>query len=319
MSQFPVPAGSSSNCRNSAAGERQLRSQQGFTLIEVILSLALTAMLLGLLSTGMYTVMNDWENDTSALDASLDETVAILQLERALQGAFAHSYRNDETLARYVYFNGEDETLSWVSTVSPQRSGGLTAWQLQSVDDEGVYLRLAPAMSDNPQARIEETEPVLLLENYTARFSFLYEELDFSKRWREDWPGEELHMLPLAVHVLLTPLDSARRKEPLNIIARMRANQHRSLRPAFTPEGGIAPQAVESAPEPDQEPGGRRNRRPQSGPRSDRQSDQQSGQQPGQQSDQQSGQRQGQFPGQPPDRRFDPQTGPRFALPPGAQ
>lgn len=282
---------------------RRHRSQQGFTLIEVILSLALTAMLLGLLSTGMYTVMNDWENDTSALDASLDETVAILQLERALQGAFAHSYRNDETLARYVYFNGEDETLSWVSTVSPQRSGGLTAWQLESVDDEGVYLRLAPAMSDNPQSRLEETEPVLLLENYTARFSFLYEELDFSKRWREDWPGEELHMLPLAVHVLLTPLDSARRNEPLNIIARVRANQHRSLRPAFTPEGAVAPQAVESAPEPDQEPGGRRTRRLQSGPRSD----QQPGQQPGQQ------------PVQQIDRRFDPQSGPRFALPPGAQ
>ncbi|MEK7259361.1 MAG: prepilin-type N-terminal cleavage/methylation domain-containing protein [Pseudomonadota bacterium] len=282
---------------------RRHRSQQGFTLIEVILSLALTAMLLGLLSTGMYTVMNDWENDTSALDASLDETVAILQLERALQGAFAHSYRNDETLARYVYFNGEDETLSWVSTVSPQRSGGLTAWQLESVDDEGVYLRLAPAMSDNPQSRLEETEPVLLLENYTARFSFLYEELDFSKRWREDWPGEELHMLPLAVHVLLTPLDSARRNEPLNIIARVRANQHRSLRPAFTSDGAVAPEAVESAPEPDQEPGGRRNRRLQSGPRSD----QQPGQQPGQQ------------PVQQIDRRFDPQSGPRFALPPGAQ
>ncbi len=272
-------------------------------MIEVILSLALTAMLLGLLSTGMYTVMNDWENDTSALDASLDETVAILQLERALQGAFAHSYRNDETLARYVYFNGEDETLSWVSTVSPQRSGGLTAWQLESVEDEGVYLRLAPAMSDNPQSRLEETEPVLLLENYTARFSFLYEELDFSKRWREDWPGEELHMLPLAVHVLLTPLDSARRNEPLNIIARVRANQHRSLRPAFTSDGAVAPEAVESAPEPDQEPGGRRNRRLQSGPRSD----QQPGQQPGQQ------------PVQQIDRRFDPQSGPRFALPPGAQ
>jgi len=307
MNRFPEPAGSSSNWRNSAAPERQHRSQQGFTLIEVILSLALTAMLLGLLSTGMYTVMNDWENDTSALDASLDETVAILQLERALQGAFAHSYRNDETLARYVYFSGEDETLNWVSTVSPQRSGGLTAWQLQSVDDEGVYLRLAPAMSDNPQSRLEETEPVLLLANYTARFSFLYEELDFSKRWREDWPGEELHMLPLAVHVLLTPLDSARRNEPLNIIARIRANQHRSLQPAFTPEGAVAPQAVESGSEPDQEPGGRRNRR--------LQSDQQQGQFPGQQS----GQQPGQQPRQQIDRRFDPQSGPRFALPPGAQ
>lgn len=211
----------------------------GFTLIEIILSLALTALLLSLLSTGMYSVMNDWENDTAALDASLDETVAILQLERALQGAFPHSYQDYETLGRFVYFDGQDDTLSWVSTVSPQRSGGLTAWRLESVDDEGVYLRLAPAMSDNPQARLEDTEPVLLLENYTAAFSYLYEELDFSKQWRDDWPGVDLQALPLAVHVLLTPTDTnAVPDEPLNIIARIRANEHRELRANLTTPSG---------------------------------------------------------------------------------
>ena len=57
MSAFPEPAGSGLNCP----------SEGGFTLIEVVLSLALTAMLLSLLSTGMYAVMNDWENDTAAL------------------------------------------------------------------------------------------------------------------------------------------------------------------------------------------------------------------------------------------------------------
>lgn len=215
------------------------RRQQGFTLIEIILSLALTAMLLSLLSTGMYTVMNDWESDTSALDASLDETVAILQLERALQGAFPHSYQNYETLGRFIHFIGEDESLSWVSTVSPQRSGGLTAWRLESVDGEGVYLQLAPAMSDNPEQRLEDTEPVLLLANYTASFSYLYEELDFSKQWREDWPGVDMHMLPLAVHVLLTPMDNdAEADESLNIVARIRAYEHRQLRPNLTTPGG---------------------------------------------------------------------------------
>lgn len=213
--------------------------EAGFTLIEIILSLALTAMLLSLLSTGMYTVMNDWESDTSALDASLDETVAILQLERALQGAFPHSYQDYETLGRFVYFDGQDETLSWVSTVSPQRSGGLTAWRLESVDGEGVYLQLAPAMSDNPEQRLEDTEPVLLLENYTATFSYLYEELDFTKQWREEWPGAELQILPLAVHVLLTPMDDAAAEdEPLNILARIRANEHREIRANLSTPGG---------------------------------------------------------------------------------
>ena len=217
-------------------------SQRGFTLIEIILSLALTAMLLSLLSTGMYGVMNDWEKDTSALDERLDETIAILQLERALQGAFPHSYRNDETLGSYVYFQGEDDSLSWVSTVSPQRSGGLTAWSLESVNDEGVYLRLAPAMSDNPNDRLEASEPRLLLPNYTAQFSYLYEELDFSKRWRDDWPSQELLVLPLAVHIRLVPIESHNNSEgELDVVARIRANEHRRIRPSFGGAGTTNP------------------------------------------------------------------------------
>jgi general secretion pathway protein J len=216
----------------------RLGYQKGFTLIEIILSLALTAMLLSLLSTGMYAVMNDWEDDTSALDERLDETIAILQLERALQGAFPHSYRNEDALGRFVYFQGEDERLSWVSTVSPQRSGGLTAWELESVEGEGVYLRLAPAMSDNPSASLEDAETRLLLPHYTAQFSYLYEELDFSKHWRDDWPGHELSVLPLAVHIRLIPVEADSRDEgELDVIARIRANEHRSIRPAFTGGG----------------------------------------------------------------------------------
>ncbi|MGJ8688750.1 MAG: prepilin-type N-terminal cleavage/methylation domain-containing protein [Gammaproteobacteria bacterium] len=211
-----------------------MKRQSGFTLIEVILSLALTAMLLSLLSTGMYSVMNDWENDTQALDESLDETVAILQLERALQGAFPHSFRDEESLSRFVYFEGDSEVLTWVSTVSPQRSGGLTAWYLESDNQDGVSLRLAGAMSDDPTSRLENAEPRILLPNYTATFSYLYEELDFSKQWSDDWSARALFTLPLAVHVRLTPIDpDADREDELDIIARIRANTHRSLRPAF--------------------------------------------------------------------------------------
>lgn len=231
MSGLSERAGSGLRCR----------SEGGFTLIEVVLSLALTAMLLSLLSTGMYAVMNDWENDTAVLDGQLDQTVAVLQLERALQGAFAHSYRDADTQGRLVYFQGEDEALSWVSTVSPQRSGGMTAWRLESRDDEGVTLRLAPAKSDDPTARLDAAEPVTLLPGYTARLRYLYEELDFSKQWRDDWPGAERVALPLAVHVLLTPLDAADSDGPIHLIARIRANEHRDLRPAFQPTPAVAP------------------------------------------------------------------------------
>jgi general secretion pathway protein J len=203
--------------------------QSGFTLIEVMLALALTGMLLGLLSTGAYIVAEDWNRNSDSLDANLDDAVAILQIDRALQGAFPHSYTNEDTLTRQIYFTGEDDFVSWVSAVSPQRTPGLTAWELFTVDDEGVYLALALAYSDNPAERLSESEPQLILPGYAAEFSYLYEELDESKRWRDDWEAEEYLGLPLAVYVRFEPDD--RDREVLEIVARIRSNEHRSIRP----------------------------------------------------------------------------------------
>ena len=96
----------------------------GFTLIEVILALALTTLLLGLLSSGVFIVVGDWNRNASLLDASLDGALTILQIDRALHGAFPHSYTNEETLSRQLFFAGESDYLAWVSTVSPQRTPG---------------------------------------------------------------------------------------------------------------------------------------------------------------------------------------------------
>jgi len=202
----------------------------GFTLIEVVLALSLTTLILGLLSTSVFIVTEDWNRNSDVLDTSLDEALAILQIDRALHGAFPHSFTNAETLSRQVYFIGEDDYLSWVSSVSPQRTPGLTTWEVYSVDDEGVYLTMVPAFSDNPTERLQEAEPLLLLPGYKVEFSYLYEELDENKYWREDWEGDELLSLPLAVYVLFEPMDDNDNKEALEIVARIRSNEHRSIR-----------------------------------------------------------------------------------------
>lgn len=215
-------------------------SVPGFTLIEVMLALALTAMLLGLLSTGVFIVAEDWNRNTDVLDETLDEALAVLQIDRALHGAFPHSYTDRENLSREIYFTGEHDYLSWVSTVSPQRSAGLTAWELFVIADEGVYLSLAPAFSDNPALRLEEAEPQLILPGYDIEFSYLYEELDEDLEWTDEWDGPDRLGLPLAVYAHLVPFDARdSNSESKEILARIRNNTHRSIRPNLLNQAGV--------------------------------------------------------------------------------
>jgi len=204
-------------------------NNSGFTLIEVVLALGLTSLLLGLLSTSVFIVAGDWNRNSRDLDESLDEALAVLQIDRALHGAFPHSFTNEETLSRQIFFSGEEDYLAWVSTISPQRLPGLTTWELYSMPDEGVYLRLVPAYSDNPGVRLEESLPALIFPDYDIEFSYLYEELEENKVWTDQWEAQELLSLPLAVHVRLTPYDNT--QEELEILARVRNNEHRSIRP----------------------------------------------------------------------------------------
>jgi general secretion pathway protein J len=216
---------------------KQTGKQTGFTLVEIVLSLGLTALLLGLLSSGVYIVADDWNRNSDVLDKSLDQALAVLQVDRALHGAFPHSYTNFDTLGREIYFHGEDDYLSFVSAVSPQRSPGLTVWEMYSVADEGVYLSLVPAFSDDPTKRLSESKPILVLENYTAEFSYLYQDLNENRLWIDEWLGEEELSLPLAVYVRFVPeRDFEDVNEELEIVARIKNNQHRSIRPTTNTE-----------------------------------------------------------------------------------
>jgi len=233
MNRLSAHAGCVLTCRAERA---RRRSQRGFTLLELLLALSLTAMLLTMLSAGVYAVVRDWEDNHGGLEATLDKTVSLLQIERALQGAFAHSYRDPRSLSRFVYFDGQPDRLGWVSTVSPQRNTRLTAWRLYSGSSEGVYLQLAPALSDDPGGRLDNATETLLLPGYRAEFRYLFEDADQRKRWRTDWNGDEALSLPLAVHVLLTPMDrdagrAEVRDRTLEIVAGIRATTHRSISP----------------------------------------------------------------------------------------
>jgi general secretion pathway protein J len=208
----------------------QLR-QRGFTLLELMLAMGLSALLLGMLSAGVYSVVNDWRSETSVLDTALDKALVALQLERALMAAFPHSYVDDERLSLFIYFKGTENELSFVSTVSPQLQPGLTAWRLQSDPGRGLELTLAPAYSDNPDARLETLTPVSLLPDYVAEFHYLIQSSAEEKEWLDSWDGQELQSLPMAVHIVLRPRDNTSDGEVLDLVAPIETWRHEDVEP----------------------------------------------------------------------------------------
>ena len=90
-------------------------------------------------------------------------------------------------------------------------------------------MRLTPAFSDNPFLRLEESEPILMLPEYSLNFNYLYEDLDQNKIWTDSWEAQDLLSLPLAVYVMLRPFSEE--DDEFEIIARIRNNEHRSIRP----------------------------------------------------------------------------------------
>jgi general secretion pathway protein J len=214
----------------ASAAKRRAKAR-GFTLLEVLLSLALTAILLGLLSAGTYSVVSDWQRQTATLDHRLDEALVLLQLERALFAAFAHSYVDTERLARFVYFQGSAHELRFVSAVSPERRVGLTAWRLVADTERGLQLTLTPAFGDNPDTRFALLDAQALLPGYTAEFRYLWQRTPQEKIWLDTWDGAERQSLPIAVQVILTPLAANDTAGRLDLVAPIKSYRHREIEP----------------------------------------------------------------------------------------
>lgn len=209
-----------------------MKRQRGFTLLELVIAMTLTAMLLGMLSAGLYSVVNDWERENNGLDETLDKALVVLQLDRALQAAFPHSYIDrEETLTQRIYFQGAEDSVSFVSAVSPQRQGGLMAWRLEE-DDDGVYLKMAPAYADNPTERLEEIDGSKVLPGYSLELRYLLQENVDTKEWLEQWDGAERQSLPIAVHIVLTPdAQDDPDAKVLEIVAPIRAWRSQDIEP----------------------------------------------------------------------------------------
>ncbi len=170
------------------------------TLLEVLLALAILAVLVLLLVSGLRVGLRAWEAaDRRA--ARQQETRALVELlTGALASAFPYYGRLGEAPRRVLLFEGEAAAVRFV-TAAPPLALDAPAAPFHAVSvalgEGGLRLveRLVPA--DEPFGE----ESSLLLSGDVTGLTFEY--LDEDGRWRSEWRGEEARALPVAVRVEL--------------------------------------------------------------------------------------------------------------------
>lgn len=213
-------------------------NQAGFTLLELVVALTLSTLIMLVLVVGMNTVVNDWSRSHNYLDETLDKVLILLQIERALAGAFTYTYqdKNQEGClqGKCIFFEGNEKELAWVSTVSPGRQPGLMTWQLlPSKKETGVEIRTVSAFATNPTERLEkEAISVTALEGYKLSFEYLYkgkdERIETDTKWLKEWSAKKLRGLPWAVRIRLEN-ETNPTEQSIEVIATILAREHQTI------------------------------------------------------------------------------------------
>ena len=190
------------------------RGQGGFTLIELVLAVALLAAMLAMAWSGLSFALRSWDvggtKGHRASDARLSENF----LRRELGQVFPMRWKDPRALK--FAFEGERDRVRFVSSRPPEvTGGGLSLVGLDVEDEPGgrtkrlLMRRAAPDDEAKDFAPLDAAEPtVLLADLQDIRFEYFGAEGDVNEpSWIERWtaPGR----VPLLVRVRLTAADGA--------------------------------------------------------------------------------------------------------------
>ena len=178
----------------------------GFTLLELLISLSLSSVVLLILVGSFYQLNRSWEKQNNFLDERIDNSLILIEIEKAISAAYPFTYKDKNSFKKNTFFKGQEKKIQWVSTVSPSYDGAIMIWSITLLDN-GFELFVIPALSGNPEKQInyalnnEETAKMILFEEYSIKLSYLFSDAENKYEWLNIWPIDEKKSLPLAIRI----------------------------------------------------------------------------------------------------------------------
>jgi len=222
-------------------------SQSGFTLIEVMLALALMALVTSILWGTIAQTAKVKKRIEDAQDRTHTVRVALMRMSREIEMAYQSNFEALGTQERRTMFSGvshndfDELTFSWFGHQrlrADAAEGDTAVVRYFSQPDPDDYSQTNIMRRET--RRLEAKDPELIPgETYllcpaVVRLKFAYYDYQ-QKDWRDEWDttkADGLQYLPTQVRILLTVLDERGQPVTFISIARLHALERIDYRPS---------------------------------------------------------------------------------------
>lgn len=227
--------------------------QKGFTLLELLIAVSLSAVLMTVLVVGLNTITRNWEKMGHKLDEKIDESLLLLQLEKALIGSYPYYFKSNKLAKEKLFFSGDDDQLNWISTVSPDHTSGYKLWSLTVNPDGGFYMDILPLLPGDIKRQLSDYQDKLgdrdlFFPDYKLSLNYLSESKQKTKKWNTSWNGKEKNVLPIGVRIQFTTIGVEKEQAKdtsYDVFAFIRAKGDKNKQSAFG--GGSRPSPPRTA------------------------------------------------------------------------
>jgi len=194
------------------------RAQQaGFTLIEIVIAMALLAAMLGMAWSGVSFALHSWDAGANQGHRTADTRLSQNFLRRELSEIFPMRFKDATNLK--LALEGSATRLRFVSTRPAGLStAGLSLVSLE-VEGEGrkrnlVMRRAAPDDAAKDFAPLERSEATILYPDVdTVHFSYFGSDNDIEQpKWRDEWTHAKM---PTLIRLRVTAADGAEQPETM--------------------------------------------------------------------------------------------------------